>query len=357
MASSLVVQAIEQSKDIPDFKGQALNVCLGLLPTVAESCRSEGAMSEFFSILTHSIGEDKDNVKHSQRLVEVLQLCASRAFDNRTTFYNILRTHYNLFGFPLDQDMFSRQNVGGSGAADSKDKGSPVTKTGSKLPVNFTGKNMDATTEAKGGKVRFNQIHKKDLWVTIDLGSTCLLQEINFMFKTDYNSTPSTITIDTWVEQNATPKRLFSKEVAIYSLADEKPNYFSGALNRSCRYLKVVIDPHHPSSYEGANMHLHIYGIPSYLTLGGNTQNVLAQLKPLLTAEEEKLFKATADFANARRSLTNVIEEINLNDAADIMRHKQEVTTAYEECVKLQLEEHKLKRKVARLKEMKSSLE
>lgn len=75
-------------------------------------------------------------------------------------------------------------------------------------------------------------------------------------------------------------KTLFSETVEPYSLKEiEKSNVIVNNLNRLCRYLRIIVKPEFPSSYEGATMIVRLFGVQGYIV---PSQSALSQLKSQL---------------------------------------------------------------------------
>ncbi len=83
-----------------------LNCCLTLLPQVIDSCRSAAGQAEFFNLMSTCWNS---NLSFSPT-VEHLNHLGKQLYTQRSPFYNVLRTHYGLFGLPLEIGQFKRTN-------------------------------------------------------------------------------------------------------------------------------------------------------------------------------------------------------------------------------------------------------
>eukprot|EP01114_Cavostelium_apophysatum_P004654 TRINITY_DN1498_c0_g2_i4.p1 TRINITY_DN1498_c0_g2~~TRINITY_DN1498_c0_g2_i4.p1 ORF type:complete len:2306 (-),score=584.47 TRINITY_DN1498_c0_g2_i4:5005-11922(-) len=327
------------------FKHSVLQQCLDLLNVVSSRCRSSGGMDQFFSIITSCWDFTDISVtpKAIESLTAALRSVGEKLYDSRSPFYNLLRTFYSLYGFPLELDLFQ-----------SKPTELEKYTSQTRLPIAFPFKSPEATPDVKNSKVRFNYIHKPDNWVIIDFGSCCLLTDFEIYWKTDYNNTHTLITVDSWLDNEINSKLLISQELEPSTdLTKEDSNLVLHNGSTVCRYLRVVVKPYHPNSYEAATMTVKAYGIQSYIVPSASSWN---QLQEQIHNEEEQRHNISSEFAAKRRALTTSVETININSPTDFMRHKAAVTAAYNECMKLQMDEHQIIRKLKRLHSMKDSL-
>lgn len=118
-------------------------------------------------------------------------------YSNRSPFYSLLKTHFDLYGFPLEADLFAAKAISDrDGKTDSALALAMSLVGGDDLPVvQFLEHSSNVTVDQKKRTVKFSKIHRSGNWVWIDMGSPCLLTDIHLTLKGNHNnSTYSSIT-------------------------------------------------------------------------------------------------------------------------------------------------------------------
>lgn len=113
-----------------------------MLPTVVDKCLSSGGMENFFSLV--SLVWTNGKIIHKSYLygldtpiahtscLDMVRLLGTKLYDRRSPFYNILRTYYSLYGFPLELDVFSPR-----GATDAEKRNQVRRNIGDRSLIQF----------------------------------------------------------------------------------------------------------------------------------------------------------------------------------------------------------------------------
>lgn len=99
LTSRLLLAASQIS---PEFFKQLNSACIHNLPILVNQTASAGSMNEFFRILNDSwIPQINDSL-----VLHILQDIGRKMYQNRSSFYALLKTHFDLNRFPLERDIF-----------------------------------------------------------------------------------------------------------------------------------------------------------------------------------------------------------------------------------------------------------
>lgn len=212
-------------------------------------------------------------------------------YQHRSPFYNTLRTHFGLYGFPLELDIFQTEPIGEIKNGPHHDK----------LPLIFGDKSPNATPDSKQQRVRFSRIQKTGNWVTIDFGTPCLLTNFEILWRTDNNNSSSIVQVDCWLEESQMYRIInqVGRAVTITQLeqkvepskakkTDEKINVSVTQLSIICRYIRINAKPFNPSSYEGATLVINAYGIVDYISPYFPQDQLIPKLKFQIQSTEER---------------------------------------------------------------------
>jgi len=101
-SGKLLLCALQRAPE--NFKRLLLLSLLDVLAKAVDCCRTPAAMNQMF-ILLYLCWDSDRNLAHAN-CVKLLADVGQKLYDNRSPFYNILRTHFGLYGCPLEPDLF-----------------------------------------------------------------------------------------------------------------------------------------------------------------------------------------------------------------------------------------------------------
>merc|ERR1712151_1037293 len=78
--------------------------CLDIIPFAADMGVSSSSIDQLFSLIIQFWQQDpnKAYIKFYEFLCEI----GDKLYSERSPFYNLLRTHFDLYDFPLEPDVF-----------------------------------------------------------------------------------------------------------------------------------------------------------------------------------------------------------------------------------------------------------
>lgn len=205
--------------------------------------------------------------------------------------------------------------------------------------------------EPRGQKLRIRNLHKKGNWVTLDLGSVCMVTDV--IINWDISSYNLAVEIDTWSEVGESPSRLLYEQVHIQSGAkptEETPKINQRHLSRPCRYVKIAVSAV-TTAYGSLMVDISLYGIHDYVSPAVPVPIYIQKLSMQLENTKKKLQEDTNNFEAKRRELTTALEEVGTNDS-DYSNNKSQITTLYNDCMNYKDSYNRMKRKLRRLNEI-----
>lgn len=211
-----------------------------------------------FSFARHNFLFDLTLTLHS-RCIEVLIAIGQKLYANRSPFYNLLRTHFGLSGFPLELDLF---------AAKPAEKKDIVIVGGEELPFQFSDYSSNVSVDQKKHSVKFSKIQRSGNWVILDLSVPSLLTDININFQTVHNSISGQLSIDCYLERETDGSRVATQKIEPLrkkKKQEKKDSYSFHEISKLCRYIKIDIKSFTPSGETGS-MTVDLYGILDFIT-------------------------------------------------------------------------------------------
>eukprot|EP01114_Cavostelium_apophysatum_P024424 TRINITY_DN955_c0_g1_i10.p1 TRINITY_DN955_c0_g1~~TRINITY_DN955_c0_g1_i10.p1 ORF type:complete len:1320 (+),score=336.17 TRINITY_DN955_c0_g1_i10:1050-5009(+) len=287
----------------PPFSEQLFEASLDAIPFAADCGSSSTSVDQLFSIV--SSFWSKSPSFGFARCVEVLRSIGRKLHANRSPFYNLLRTHYDLYGYPLENDLFVAKSL------EEKE----VAVVGGDETFAISSASNNAVTDHKKKITKFTKLHRSGNWLIVDFGGPCLLTDLAISFATSLTLNNGQLTIDTWMEHESDGSRLLFSKIQLgqrRKKSDKKDTFAFHELSRICRYVKVDIKSSNPSGEVSVSVVSHgVYDFVSAATT--KSEEFLPKLKSQLRAAEEKNHVLSDSFASKKRKLTTLLEEINIS--------------------------------------------
>jgi hypothetical protein len=309
-------------------------------------------MAEFFSIVTACWNPTISFVS----LVDTLQTLGNRLYSSRSPFYNVLRTHFGLYGLALESGQFQ------SHMSDAN------TIENEELAVSAMDQSTHVVYEPKTKKLRIKDLHRKGNWVILDLGAPCLVTDVILNWQND--NYHFLVQVDAWMETGDVPRRVVSFKVQKARLhellhkkvqlpsnpkpTDDTPKFSANQMACSCRYMKISVNAA-SSAYGVLNIDIRIHGINDYISPFLAHDSLVTKLTSHINNAQQRLFSDTQKFESKKRELTTILEELNAG-GIDPESLKTKVTVSFEECMLAKQSYNKTKRRLRKLLSIKREM-
>jgi ubiquitin-protein ligase len=89
---------------LPNLKERLLDVILDLMPDIVDDVENKHGFNQIMVLLSHCWEVNPE--KAHRTLIHVVNTVGIKLHDHRSPFYNLLRCHFGLYGFPLELDLF-----------------------------------------------------------------------------------------------------------------------------------------------------------------------------------------------------------------------------------------------------------
>lgn len=232
---------------------ELLDKTLEVLEYCVDECKSSVGMDQLFNLITALWTTDA--ARCFSKSVEVLLSIGHKLFNNRSPFYNILRTHFGLYEFALEADIFSPKKT---------KKKTLAVVGGEELAVQFSDYSSNITVDEKKHSIKLSKIHRSGNWVIIDLGTASLVTDISINFQTAHNSVTGQLTIDCYLENESDVSRITQKIEPLKKKKKREVYYFHD-ICKVCRYVKIDIKSFSASGESGTVV-VDLYGIADFVS-------------------------------------------------------------------------------------------
>ena len=312
---------LKLDKPEPTLKEKLLDALLDMMPDIVDLVDNKHGFNHIMILLVSCW--DANPEKAHTSLASAVSLLGTKLNDNRSPFYNLLRTHFGLYGFPLELDIFvplrelelmeqppeaNLPSITNPLATPHEPAlppqiASSVPTSGISTPVPSATPTGTLTAATANSSNASSPSSATNVAPTLDSTGTHVVQTPS---QGDVSGTAQVVVPGSQVPQSLSPT---------------------------------------PTTGTHGTITMHATTVMPTTTSSIGPLLAMSETKKLL---EQQLLQSTHDFGIKRRALTTLLEEITI--AGDsYANHDRSVLAAYDDCISAQMHYHRVFKKLKKL--------